>query len=224
MTDQPKGVLGPALVEIANVRADVQQLADRLAAVERTATDQGARLTRLDGVDTLVTDLVQRVADLIASTSGPARAADPDDPRASHRRPWAALVTLPAEQSSHREDLAAWVETVLNPQYGPYLRALWPSGAVKPAGPGHDQVPPCWPKHNAACNELWTLFVMWWNAYADGDAKLREIADWHDRLLPGALGRLPAVFRECGHITFAGDITTAGRSTAAAAAGPPRAY
>lgn len=224
MTDQPKGMLGPVLADLAAARADVRQLADRLAAVERSVTDQGARLTRLDGVDTLVSDLAQRVADLIASTSGPAQAVDPNDPRASHRRPWAALATLPTKRSSHREDLAAWVETVLNPQYGPYLRQLWPGGAVKPAGAGHDQVPPCWIEHPAACNELWTLFVMWFNAYADDDAKLREIADWHDRLLPGALGRLPVVFRECGHITFAGDIGTSGRADARVAAGPPRAY
>lgn len=202
MTDRKADALGPVLADVARVRADVRELLDRLAAVEQAVTEHGARLLQVDGLGPLVSDLAQRVARLIEHNGE--QAPTGDDRRAAHRRPWAKLATLPNETSSHREDLAGWIEAVLNPQYGEYLARLWPDGAEAPLDAiGRHRVPPCWPEHPAACNELWTLFVMWFAAYADENAKPRDIADWHDRLLPGVLSRLPEVFR-CSHQTFPG--------------------
>lgn len=194
MTDRKPDVLGPVLADVAKVRADVRDLADRLADVERAMTEHGARLLQVDGLGPLVSDLAQRVARLI---DGPGEENQDDARRADHRRPWAKLAVT--EGSSHREDLTAWITSVLDPQYGEYLARLWPDGVETPRDNiGRNRVPPCWPEHPAACNELWTLFVTWWAAYADDDAKPRDVADWHDRLLPGVLSRLPAIFK-CRH-------------------------
>jgi hypothetical protein len=77
-------------------------------------------------------------------------------------------------------ELREWVETFLRPNYADYLTRL----------------PPCWPVHQAAVWELSTLRAEWDRIYGDPDNRdLQAALNWHDKLLPGVLGRLAAAIR-----------------------------
>jgi hypothetical protein len=76
--------------------------------------------------------------------------------------------------------LREWAETFLRPHYPAYMA----------------EIPSCWPNHPEAVWELSTLHAEWQRIYGDEDA--RELAGaltWHERWLPGALGRLQKAIR-----------------------------
>ncbi len=78
-------------------------------------------------------------------------------------------------------DLARWVTEILLRRY-PHAAGL---------------VPPCWPAHPAAVEELDWLYWDWANWAVNPDSRSRDAADWHDRWLPGVLGRLRPLLGAC---------------------------
>jgi hypothetical protein len=98
-----------------------------------------------------------------ALDAGKARA--PDAPR------WDGLDQ--AAEAGQLAALAEWVDGVLRVQY-----------------PGYP-LPACWPNHREALWELGTLHAEWQRAYpGHGGGDLDRAQWWHERWLPGALGRL----------------------------------
>lgn len=161
---------------LARLAIDLGKVADRVDLVEQTVTE-------------LVGELADKVTQLAAAVPTPASPQQPDQQRVD-ARPWAALVQEGYGEGTPFADLCAWIESVLIPQYGEYL--------ALPAGEA-GTLPRCWPKHPAACNELWTLYLLWDNAFANEETGPREAGDWHDRWLPGILERLKQVFKGCLH-------------------------
>ena len=84
------------------------------------------------------------------------------------------------DQAEGEERLAAlgqWVET--------FFRRHYPGYAVR--------LPRCWANHPEAVWELSTLRAEWQRIYGDEDNRdLQGALNWHDKLLPGVLGRLAA--------------------------------
>jgi regulator of replication initiation timing len=79
-------------------------------------------------------------------------------------------------------ELREWVETFLRPNYPDYLT----------------RIPLCWPAHWAAIWELSTIRAEWIRVYGDEENRdLQGALAWHDRFLPGALGRLTAALAKC---------------------------
>ena len=79
-------------------------------------------------------------------------------------------------------ELREWVETFLRPHYADYST----------------RIPRCWPAHMTAVWELSTIRAEWIRIYGDEDNRdLEGALAWHDRFLPGALGRLAAALAKC---------------------------
>lgn len=162
---------------VARLAIDLGKVTERVALVEQAVTDT-------------VSELAEKVAELAAAVQSPS---DPQDSgQRVDGRPWAALQKEGYGDNSPFSDLCAWIETVLIPQYQEYLASLKREA---------DGLPRCWPKHPAACNELWTLYLLWDHAFANEETSPREAGDWHDRWLPGTLERLEKVFSKCLHST-----------------------
>jgi hypothetical protein len=82
-----------------------------------------------------------------------------------------------AEGKTMLAELREWVET--------FLRCHYPGYAIR--------LPRCWERHAEAIWELSTLRAEWERIYGDEDNRdLQGALNWHDKLLPGALGRLAA--------------------------------
>src|SRR5690348_17312187 len=85
-----------------------------------------------------------------------------------------------AEGRTMMAELADWVDTFLRRNYPGYLA----------------RIPECWGFHGEAIWELSTLRAEWTRIYGDEDNRdLQGALAWHDRLLPGVLGRLAEVIR-----------------------------
>lgn len=160
---------------LARLAIDLGKVAERVAVVEQTVTEAVGELT----------DKVAELATAVQTSASPQQPGVRVD-----ARPWAELVKLGYGEGTPFDDLCGWIESVLVPQYGEYL-AL----PVTAAG----TLPRCWPKHPAACNELWTLYLLWDHAFLNTETGPREAGDWHDRWLPSALERLVKVFKSCLH-------------------------
>jgi hypothetical protein len=104
---------------------------------------------------------------------------------------WAAMDD--ALYTDSLRDLARWVAQILLARY-PHAQAL---------------LPPCWPAHPAAVEELDWLYWDWTGWAGDPEARSRDAADWHDRWLPGVLARLGPGLAACvknrKHAESAGD-------------------
>jgi hypothetical protein len=163
-------------------------LAERLDELARQVSDLARRVTTTEaGVQGLGVSVaeaaglareVERLSGAVAGSDGgqgPAAAT-------RHPRVWAAM-----KDDQYREalrDLSRWVTTVLLKRYR-YTAAV---------------LPPCWPVHPEAVEELDWLYWEWtgWAAPADGEgARSRDAADWHDRWLPGVMGRLTPMLKPC---------------------------
>lgn len=91
---------------------------------------------------------------------------------------WADLPT--EEFRQQMAGLGQWVES--------FLRVHYPGYAAR--------LPACWANHPEAVWELSTLRAEWVRVYGDKEARdLAGALTWHDRYLPGALGRLEAAIR-----------------------------
>lgn len=54
-----------------------------------------------------------------------------------------------------------------------------------------DRIPECWLQHPGLVAELMTLWHVWQAAFLDPKANPEAAQNWHDRWLPGFLGRIP---------------------------------
>jgi regulator of replication initiation timing len=70
----------------------------------------------------------------------------------------------------------------------------WVDGFARRHYPGYlARLPACWANHPEAVWELSTLRAEWQRVYAEpGNAELQGALNWHDKWLPGVLGRLAA--------------------------------
>ena len=89
--------------------------------------------------------------------------------------PW--WVVGEAEGRAMLAELRGWVEEFARRHYPGYMARL----------------PRCWANHPEAVWELSTLRAEWERIYADEDNRdLQGALTWHDKWLPGVLGRLAA--------------------------------
>jgi hypothetical protein len=85
------------------------------------------------------------------------------------------------EHADALRDLARWVTTILLRRY--------PATALI--------LPPCWPAHPAAVEELDWLYRDWTSWALEPEARSRDAADWHDRWLPGVQARIQPELAPC---------------------------
>lgn len=136
----------------------------------RQAPDPFARvLARVDQTDARVADLLRKVTSLADSVTklAPATAGDDDVEALSA---WL-LVEDPTEATGRIGDLIGWLDAV----YLRYERV---------------ELPSCWLWHPGAVEELLVLREVWREAYQGRKASWRAVSEWHDRALPGVVGRL----------------------------------
>jgi hypothetical protein len=157
--------LGLLAERVAQLGERVGELTARVETTEAGLRGQAVTLAEAAG---LARD-VERLAETLAARDGTDGQAAPG----AHPRIWAAMDD---EQSADAlRDLARWVAQIV-------LRRYPHAGEV---------LPPCWPAHPCAVEELDWLYWSWveW-ATAGTAARSRDAADWHDRWLPGVLARL----------------------------------
>jgi len=142
------------------------RLAARVEAAEETI---GGHATLLAATSDLAREVSRLSATIAGQGSPPA-----GQPVSVHpRQPvWAAMNQT--EYADALRDLARWVTGVVFRRY--------PVTAVL--------LPPCWPAHPAAVEELDWLYWDWTGWALHPDARSRDAADWHDRWLPGVLARI----------------------------------
>src|ERR671910_2289768 len=118
-----------------------------------------------------------RVADLVTDLSQIMNATGtPADPPPS----WLALPADADAAATVLSDLVGWLGQV-------YLRY---SDAAR-------GLPECWLWHPDVVEELVWLRHAWFDAYKSGDASIRGVGDWHDRLRPGVARRIAAYTKAC---------------------------
>lgn len=117
-------------------------------------------------------DLLQQLATDVATL---AARAGPDGDEAV--RAWL-LTNEPAQATGDLTDLAGWLGKV-------YLR--YPDAVL----------PTCWLWHPTAIEELRWLRCTHREAYDEKRGTWQKVADWHDRLRPGAVRRLTTAYGAC---------------------------
>ena len=118
-----------------------------------------------------------RVADLVTDLSQIMNATGtPADPPPS----WLALPADADAAATLLSDLVGWLGQV-------YLRY---SDAAR-------GLPECWLWHPDVVEELVWLRHAWFDAYKSGDASVRGVGDWHDRLRPGVARRIAGYTKAC---------------------------
>ena len=156
---------------IATLAAQVEELRGQLA---RSQGDIGHLRERLEAESSQTAMLrldVKGLREALAEATEKHRLKPPP-------APW--WIVDDAEAREMFTALHAWVERFLRPQYPGYLRHLRP----------------CWPNHREAVWELSTLRAEWDRVYADEENRdLQGALNWHDRLLPGVVGRLADAVR-----------------------------
>jgi hypothetical protein len=163
-------------------------LASRLSEVSEKVGGLAARVEAAEATIGWQASLLAETADVAREMSRLSAAiAREDSPAAGRpmtvhpRRPaWAAMNH--AEYVNGLRDLARWVTGVLFRRY-PATAAV---------------LPPCWPAHPAAVEELDWLYWDWTSWALGPDARSCDAADWHDRWLPGVLARVRPQFAACG--------------------------
>jgi hypothetical protein len=144
----------------------VGELAGRVQTAEAAIRGQAETVAEAASLAREVT----RLSEAIAGQDQPAAG---EFPPVHPRRPvWAAMSD--ADYADALRDLARWVAEILLARY-PHAQVV---------------VPPCWPAHRAAVEELDWLYWDWTGWALGRDGRSRDAADWHDRWLPGVLARI----------------------------------
>jgi hypothetical protein len=156
-------------------------LTGRMRTAEAGIAGQAQAVAEAAGLASEVT----RLSEAIARAAGPAAGEYP--PSGHPRTPvWAAMDDELYVDSLR--DLARWVAEILLARY-PHARVA---------------LPPCWPAHPAAVEELDWLYWDWTCWSSDPEGRSRDAADWHDRWLPGVLARIGPQLAACttdrGHV------------------------
>ena len=152
--------------EAAALAAQLEELRGQLA---RTRSDLGHVRARLETESGQVLPLLAEVKHLRERLDEAVAKRQLAPPPA----PWWCVPE--AEGKAMLAELVEWVDTHLRRHYPDYLTRL----------------PRCWPSHAEAVWELSTLHAEWDRIYGDPDNRdLQGALTFHDRWLPGALGRL----------------------------------
>ncbi|MGH3366725.1 MAG: hypothetical protein ACRDOY_05945 [Nocardioidaceae bacterium] len=141
---------------------------------DRYATDRAtADVMELAGTVHVLEDTVTQLAREVQGLTSipPARA--PGGGVLLSGPPWSLRAMTAERRRTVLADLADW----LNWLHGRY--------------PVAEAIPGCWWRHPEVVEELLALRAAWGSAYEDPQAPPQAAADWHDRLLPGALARIP---------------------------------
>jgi hypothetical protein len=119
-------------------------------------------------------NLAARFEDLAQTVAAALDAAAPRGPAAPY---WIGL----DRDTYHAQlaDLRRWADTVLRQHYGGY------------------ELSECWPRHIHAIWELSTLAAEWHHTYTGTRPDLARALEFHDRWLPGAMGRITGITRGC---------------------------
>lgn len=152
--------------KLSDLGERVGELAARVQTAEAAITGQAQTVAE-------AASLAREVTRLSEAVTGQDQPAAGEFPPVHPRRPvWAAMSD--ADYADALRDLARWVAEILLTRY-PHARVV---------------VPPCWPAHRAAVEELDWLYWDWTGWALGRDGRSRDAADWHDRWLPGVLARI----------------------------------
>jgi hypothetical protein len=158
---------------VAALAAQLEELCGQLARVQAEAARANARLdTEGAGGSLTAMTQVKRLAEHLDEAIKARKLKPPPAPW------WGGLSD--GEFRAQMAALREWVETFLRPHYRDYMTRL----------------PDCWANHPEAVWELSTLRAEWERVYGDEDNRdLAGALAWHDRYLPGVLGRLSGAIR-----------------------------
>lgn len=160
-------------------------LAGQLAELSRRMTTAEAGIQGL-GVSVAeaasLAQEVERLSETLAGADGGGQGSALAATGHPRKPPWRQMSA--AQYKEGLRELSRWVTTVLLARYRYTMGVL----------------PACWPAHPEAVEELdvlYWLWAVWATPGEDDDVRARDAADWHDRWLPGVLGRLAPLLREC---------------------------
>jgi hypothetical protein len=159
--------------QLDDLRGEVTELGARVDDWKREMGALMARAAAVEGLSKDVAVLRDQVGKLAARAARKPGKPGPEDsdtapPVAVH---WTAIA--PSDQATMLAELAKWVDGFLRPNYAGYKLAA------------------CWSAHPEAIWELGGIWQEWLRVYEDeDDPDLAASLFWHDRWLPGALGRL----------------------------------
>jgi hypothetical protein len=153
-------------------------LGTRVSGLHGTVTDQGEILRSLDGLDVTVSEISDKLAEILPEEGDPKFYVPIPAPR------WWQLKG--AEREAAIERLANWVEHIYKPGYGHLAAAL----------------APCWPSHTLCLytldwlSELWGVFYL---PASRGARVLAGVGEFQTRLLPAAAEQLAEETSRCSH-------------------------
>jgi hypothetical protein len=157
---------------LAALAAQVADLRGQLARAQGDVGQARARLEEFAGQDMVMLAAIKGLGETLDGLVGKREAADPPAPF------WLRLDD--EEHAARLGELRNWVDRFARVQYPEYLA----------------KIPPCWEAHPAAIWELSNLMTEWVRIYGDPDNRPLQDALWfHERWLPGALGRLAQAVR-----------------------------
>jgi len=149
--------------------AQLEELRGQLARYTGETGHLRARLEADAGQVLMLRLEIKKLGEKLDEAIGKRATADPAAPY------WLGLSR--EEHAARLGQLKAWVEQVGLAQYPGYFAKL----------------PPCWPSHPEAVIELSTVMAEWVRIYGDPESRpLQDALVWHDKWLPGVLGRLAA--------------------------------
>lgn len=149
---------------------------DRIAGLAREQEQHGRRIKKLEDSAAAVPQMLEELAGRIA-----------------------AVADQPTGDTSKKEPLVSWFELVDDVDTAHSEMAELVEWLGKVFVHYHDAdkaLGTCWPWHAHAIEQLRALRWSWQEAYASGSG--RAVADWYDRLLPGAIQRLAKSVGQCG--------------------------
>jgi hypothetical protein len=158
---------------LSEVSEQAGRMSGRLDAAEAAIGAQAGTLAEAAGLAAEVTRLTAAVTGTSAASGARFTPAHP------RQAVWAAMTD--AEHAEALRDLARWVSAILLTRY--------PATALI--------LPPCWPAHPSAVEELDWLYWDWTGWALDPAARSRDAADWHDRWLPGVQTRIQPELAPC---------------------------
>ena len=157
---------------IAALAAQLEELRGRLLRAEGGVGQVRARLEESAGQYPLMLLEIKKLGEKIDAAIARLQA---DEPQAPY---WLGLAK--EEHAARLAEVHAWVERVARVQYPVYFGKL----------------APCWTTHPELVLEVSNLMTEWARIYADPDNRPFQDALWfHERWLPGFLGRLEKWFR-----------------------------
>jgi len=157
---------------VAVLAARLEELRGQLARYAGETGHLRARLDEGSSREAVIRLELKRLGEKLDEATAGRQAADPPAPY------WLGLSG--EEHAARLAELRAWVDRVALIQYPGYFAGL----------------PPCWPAHPEAVIELSTVMTEWARVYGDPDNRpLADALMWHDRWLPGVLGRLATAIK-----------------------------